>query len=73
MAPVAQGEQLPALHDEPEDVMERLETFPDGILSLSVWNHLRTVTDTRYQALQHNNIKTSPALSGDGECLVVGG
>ena len=46
MAPVAQGEELPALHDEPEDVVERLETFHDGVLVLIAGNHVGTVTHT---------------------------
>ena len=52
MAAVAQGEELPALHDEPEDVVERLETLDDGVLVLIAGNHVGTVTDTGQQTLQ---------------------
>ena len=46
------GEKLPALHDQPEDVVERLETLDDGILVLVAGNHVSAVTDARQQTLQ---------------------
>ena len=52
MAAMAHGEELPALYDEPEDVVERLETFHDGILVLIAGNHVGTVTYTGEQTLQ---------------------
>ena len=48
------GEQ-PALRDESEDVVERLENFPDfaqGFLAISVGNQVRTVPDTGEKTLQ---------------------
>ena len=53
MAPmVGEAEELPALDDEPEDVVERLETLDDGILVLVAGNHVSTVTDARQKTLQ---------------------
>ena len=48
------GEQ-PALDDEPEDVVERLETFPDStqcFLAVSVGDQVCTVPDTGEKTLQ---------------------
>ena len=48
------GEQ-PALHDEPEDVVERLENFFDfaqGFLAISVGNQVSTVPDTGEKTLR---------------------
>ena len=47
------GEE-PALDDEPEDVVEREETFPDGaqcLLALSVGHQVGTVADTGKKTL----------------------
>ena len=56
MAPmVGEAEELPALDDEPEDVVERLETFPDlaqCFLAVSVENQVCTVPDTGEKTLQ---------------------
>ena len=52
------GEQ-PALHDEPEDVVERLETLPDPtqcLLAVSVGHQVGTVPDTGEQALEKEKI-----------------
>ena len=55
MAAMAHGEELSALYDEPEDVVERLETFPDlaqCFLAVSVENQVCTVPDTGEKTLQ---------------------
>ena len=52
LTPRGSGEELPALDDQSEDVVQGLEAFPDGILSLSVGDHLSTVSDTGEQTLE---------------------
>ena len=46
------GEKLPALHDQPEDVVEGLEAFLYRLLSLGVGDHLGTMADTRQETLK---------------------
>ena len=46
------GEELPALDDESEDVVEGLEAFLYRLLSLCVGDHLGTMADTRQETLK---------------------